>query len=99
MTGRSDCCEGSRRDCVWREHHSGYNLAMNNQSNAERVDETITTDDGDGGGLRSAYPPDQPLGVEDPARRADGSIAPDDLSSRAWRREPEPQDGSRILGA
>lgn len=58
--------------------------------NAEAFDETVTTDDGDGEGLRSAYPPDTPLGVEDPSIRSDGSIAPDDVATRAWRRGEDP---------
>lgn len=59
----------------------------NRQNRAESIDETVTTTDGDDTGVRENYPLEHPVGVEDPSRRADGSIAPDDASTRAWRRE------------
>jgi hypothetical protein len=35
------------------------------------------------------YPPDEPLGVEDPSILDDGRIAPDDVETRSQREQPE----------
>ncbi|MFN3216291.1 MAG: hypothetical protein ACE367_07340 [Acidimicrobiales bacterium] len=37
------------------------------------------------------FPPDEPLGVEDPAIVQGGSGTRDDLDTREWRTEDEPQ--------
>lgn len=40
------------------------------------------------------YPPERPLGVDDPALDpAEGDVAPDDVARRAWREQPEQDEG------
>ncbi|MEQ8839444.1 MAG: hypothetical protein RIB98_00550 [Acidimicrobiales bacterium] len=63
------------------------------QDAAEQVDETVTTTDGDGEGLRATYPPEKPVGVEDPAIVQGDSEARDDVVTRAWREEPDETPG------
>jgi hypothetical protein len=36
------------------------------------------------------YPPDEPLGVDDPSILGDGRIARDDVATRTTRERPEP---------
>ena len=60
------------------------------QSHAEQTDptklgETVGQDDRPG----DAYPPDEPLGVEDPSILDDGRIARDDVATRSDREQPE----------
>lgn len=46
------------------------------------------------------YPPDSPLGVEDPALDpSEGEVAPDDAARRAWREQPEPAADESAEGA
>jgi hypothetical protein len=64
--------------------------ANDSQSGAEATDpsklgETVGQDDRPG----DAYPPEEPLGVEDPSILDDGRIAPDDVETRSEREEPE----------
>ena len=63
------------------------------QNTAEAVDETVTTPDGDGETVTSRYPPDRPVGVEDPAIVQGDAAVRDDLVTREWRRRPEPVPG------
>ena len=63
------------------------------QSHAEQTDstklgETVGQADRPG----DIYPPDEPLGVEDPSILADGWITTDDVESRSEREEPEVGD-------
>jgi hypothetical protein len=60
------------------------------QSHSEQTDpatlgETVGQRDRPG----DVYPPDRPLGVEDPSILDDGRIAPDDVASRSDRERPE----------
>jgi hypothetical protein len=68
--------------------------AHDSQSSAEQTDPTIL---GETVGQRErpgdSYPPDEPLGVEDPSILHDGSIAPDDVETRAQREQPEQLQG------
>jgi hypothetical protein len=64
--------------------------AHDSQSSAEQTDpsklgETVGQHDRPG----DVFPPDEPLGVEDPSILADGRIAADDVATRARREEPE----------
>jgi hypothetical protein len=64
--------------------------ANDSQSTAEATDpsklgETVGQEDRPG----DAYPPDEPLGVEDPSILDDGRIAPDDVETRSQREQPE----------
>lgn len=46
----------------------------------------------------AGFPPDAPLGVDDPSLDpSEGDVAPDDVEQRAWRERPEP--GSERSGA
>jgi hypothetical protein len=68
--------------------------AHDSQSSAEQTDPTIlgeTVGQQDRPG--DSYPPDEPLGVEDPSILHDGSIAPDDVETRAQREQPEQRQG------
>lgn len=58
-------------------------------NSSEEIDETVTTPDGDASGIRATYPPDRPMGVEDPSVADDGSATRDDLVTREWREEPD----------
>jgi hypothetical protein len=70
--------------------------AHDSQSSAEQTDpsklgETVGQHDRPG----DVFPPDEPLGVEDPSILADGRIAADDVAARARREQPEqPQAAS-----
>jgi hypothetical protein len=56
-------------------------------SHAEQLDPTVLGEQvGDDRRPAADYPPDQPLAVEDETIRADGSIAADDVATRADRR-------------
>lgn len=60
------------------------------QSHSEQTDptklgETVGQHDRSG----DVYPPDQPLGVEDPSILDDGRIAADDVETRSDREQPE----------
>jgi hypothetical protein len=60
------------------------------QSHSEQTDptklgETVGQHDRPG----DVYPPDEPLGVEDPSILDDGQIAADDVATRSEREEPE----------
>jgi hypothetical protein len=60
------------------------------QSHAEQTDPTMlgeTVGQADRPG--DVFPPDEPLGVEDPSILDDGRIAPDDVATRAERERPE----------
>lgn len=46
---------------------------------------------GDARRAEERYPPDEPLGVEDPAVLQGGSGTRDDLDTREWRTEDEPR--------
>ncbi len=64
--------------------------ANDSQSTAEETDptklgETVGQHDRPG----DVYPPDQPLGVEDPSILNDGWIATDDVETRSEREQPE----------
>jgi hypothetical protein len=64
--------------------------ANDSQSIAEATDpsklgETVGQEDRPG----DDYPPDEPLGVEDPSILGDGRIAPDDVETRSQREQPE----------
>jgi hypothetical protein len=64
--------------------------ANDSQADAEATDstklgETVGQHDRSG----DIYPPDEPLGVEDPSILADGRIASDDFESRSEREVPE----------
>lgn len=58
-------------------------------NSAEEVDETVTTTDGDASTIRATYPPERPMGVEDPSVAEGGSETRDDLVTREWREEPD----------
>jgi hypothetical protein len=67
--------------------------AHDSQSNAEATDpsklgETVGQQERPG----DAYPPDEPLGVEDPSILGDGRIAPDSVETRSEREQPEAFD-------
>jgi hypothetical protein len=69
--------------------------ANDSQSSAEQTDpaklgETVGQHDRPG----DDYPPEEPLGVEDPSILADGRIATDDVESRSKREEPEWSDAA-----
>lgn len=59
------------------------------QHGAEQIDESVLggplDDQGSPGRSMGDYPPDQPLGVEDPAIVQGGSETADDLVTREWR--------------
>ena len=64
------------------------------QSHSDQTDpttlgETVGQHDRSG----DVYPPDQPLGVEDPSILGDGRIAADDVETRSDREQPEPGAG------
>jgi hypothetical protein len=64
--------------------------ANDSQSTAEETDpaklgETIGQHDRPG----DVYPPDQPLGVEDPSILDDGWVTTDDVATRSQREQPE----------
>jgi len=68
------------------------------QSHAEQTDptklgETVGQADRPG----DIFPPDQPLGVDDPSILADGRIAADDVATRSEREQSEVGEGQ--LGA
>lgn len=68
------------------------------QSHAEQTDPTVLGETvGQTHRSGDVFPPDRPLGVNDPSIRRDGSIAPDDVETRSRREEPaggaEPSDG------
>ncbi len=62
------------------------------QSGAEQLDPS-KLGEGVGDDERAAdqgYPPDSPMGVDDPALDTPGGdVASDDVEQRAWREEPE----------
>lgn len=63
------------------------------QSTAEQLDPSkLGEQPGDPGRAADRdYPPDEPLGVDDPALDpAAGDVEPDDAARRAWREQPEP---------
>jgi hypothetical protein len=65
------------------------------QSSAEQTDpaklgETVGQRDRPG----DHFPPDEPLGVEDPSILGDGRITTDDLETRSWREQPEQAQGA-----
>ncbi len=69
------------------------NDAEQPQSHAEQTDPTTlgeTVGQADRSG--DVFPPERPLGVEDPSILADGRIARDDVETRAGREWPEPGD-------
>jgi hypothetical protein len=71
-------------------YYAGMTDANDSQSSAERTDptklgETVGQHDRPG----DVYPPDEPLGVEDPSILGDGTVATDDVESRSVREEPE----------
>lgn len=64
--------------------------ANDSQSSAEETDptklgETVGQHDRPG----DVYPPDEPLGVEDPSILGDGWITTDDVETRSQREQPE----------
>lgn len=64
--------------------------ANDSQSSAEQTDptklgETVGQHDRPG----DVYPPDEPLGVEDPSILEDGWVASDDVETRSGREEPQ----------
>jgi len=60
------------------------------QSHSEQTDSTKLGETvGEADGPVDTYPPDQPLGVEDPSILGDGSITTDDVETRSAREEPE----------
>jgi hypothetical protein len=64
------------------------------QTGAEMLDADKLGGNTVGGGARRAeerFPPDEPLGVEDPAILQGGSETSDDLDTREWRIEDEPR--------
>ena len=66
------------------------------QSGAESRDEDKIGGNRSGADARRAeehFPPDRPLGVEDPAILQGGSGTRDDLETREWRTEDEPGTG------
>jgi len=67
------------------------------QSGAEQLDPS-KLGEGPGDDERAAdqgYPPESPMGVDDPALDpSEGDVAPDDVEQRSWREEPEPAAGS-----
>lgn len=55
-------------------------------SHAEQLDPSVLGEEvGDDGRPGDAFPPDEPLAVDDPNITADGSIAPDDVETREDR--------------
>ncbi len=58
------------------------------QTDSTKLGETVGQVDNPG----DIYPPDQPLGVEDPSILGDGSIATDDVETRSEREQPEVGD-------
>lgn len=58
---------------------------------AEQLDPSVLGEKPGDDGLPGIedYPPEAPLGVEDPAIDAEGSMLQDDLAIREWREEPE----------
>lgn len=54
-------------------------------TDATKLGETVGQADRSG----DVFPPDEPLAVDDPGIRADGSIAPDDVDTRDAREQPE----------
>lgn len=61
----------------------------NAENAAEQLDETVTTVDGDGADVRETYPPERPMGVEDPAIVQGDAEIRDDVVTRAWRETPD----------
>lgn len=55
------------------------------QTDSTKLGETVGQADRSG----DIYPPDEPLGVDDPSILADGSIGRDDYESRSKRERPE----------
>ena len=65
---------------------------MTDENAARSTDPTVIGESvGDDGipALDQDFPPDQPLGVEDPSITGDGSIGRDDAAARDERLEPE----------
>jgi hypothetical protein len=72
------------------------------QSHAEQTDPTKLGESvGQADRPGEIYPPDQPLGVEDPSILADSRIASDDVATRSEREQPdsapEPELGHDLL--
>lgn len=67
---------------------------MSDTNNAEELDPEVLGDTPTSRGLPGieGYPPERPLGVEDPSILEGGSGTPDDLTIRTWRQEPEVGD-------
>jgi hypothetical protein len=70
------------------------------ESHAEQLDASVlgeddTDDIGDDTAPAADFPPEDPLGVDDPSILADGSIADDDYATREerHRHDDEPDDG------
>lgn len=55
------------------------------ETDSTKLGETVGQVDRSG----DVFPPDEPSAVDDPNIRADGSIAPDDVGTRAERERPE----------
>lgn len=55
-------------------------------SHAEQLDPSVLGEQvGDDERAAADYPPDEPLGVDDPSLLADGEVAPDDVATRETR--------------
>lgn len=68
------------------------------QSHSEQTDSTKLGETvGEADGPDDTYPPDQPLGVEDPSILGDGWITTDDVETRSAREEPEVGDAAPMV--